>query len=74
MSLHQVDRYLIRKLTDANGLVFSLQNNSLLQKRQTTSFVSKCSTSNILEGAVESKALSARRSWVIVMPSVGETF
>ena len=41
---------------------------------QTITFVFKCSNSNILEGAVGSKALCARRSWVIVMCSVGETF
>ena len=41
---------------------------------QTITFVSKCSNYNILEGAVRSKALCARRSWVIVMCSVGETF
>ena len=35
VSLHKVNRYLIRKLTEANGhsLMFSLQNNSPLQKR-----------------------------------------
>ena len=41
---------------------------------QTITFVSKCSNYNILEGAVRSKALCARRSWVIMMCSVGETF
>ena len=41
---------------------------------QTITFVFKCSNSNILEGAVGSKALCARRSWVIAMCSVGETF
>ena len=35
VSLHKVNRYLIRKPTEANGhsLMFSLQNNSSLQKR-----------------------------------------
>ena len=35
VSLHKVNRYLIRKPTEANGhsLMFSLQNNSPLQKR-----------------------------------------
>ena len=41
---------------------------------QTITFVSKCSNYNILEGAVRSKALCARRSWVLMMCSVGETF
>ena len=41
---------------------------------QTITFVSKCSNYNILEGAMRSKALCARRSWVIMMCSVGETF
>ena len=41
---------------------------------QTITFASKCSNSKILEGAVGSKALCARRSWIIVMCPVGETF
>ena len=61
------------KTTVANGqfLVFSLQNNSLLEKRHADHhfcFQQQFRTSG------ESKALSARRSWVIVMCSVGETF
>ena len=51
VSLHKVNRYLIRKPTEANGhsLMFSLQNNSPLQSvMQTIIFVSKCLNSNIL--------------------------
>ena len=65
------------KTTVANGqfLVFSLQNNSLLEKRHADHhFCFQMFESQQFRTSGESKALSARRSWVIVMCSVGETF
>ena len=61
----------------ANGqsLVFSLQNNSLLEKRHADHHFSvQMFEFQQFRTSGESKALSARRSWVIVMCSVGETF
>ena len=65
------------KTTVANGqsLVFSLQNNSLLEKRHADyHFCFQMFEFQQFRTSGESKALSARRSWVIVMCSVGETF
>ena len=61
----------------ANGqsLVFSLQNNSLLEKRHADHHFSvQMFEFQQFRTSGESEALSARRSWVIVMCSVGETF
>ena len=61
----------------ANGQssVFSLQNNSLLEKRHADHHFSvQMFEFQQFRTSGESKALSARRSWVIVMCSVGETF
>ena len=71
------DRFIIRKPTEANGhsLAFSQQNNSPLQKRHADHyFCVRILNSNIFEGAMGSKGLSGRRSLVIVMCSVGQTF
>ena len=65
------------KTTVANGqsLVFSLQNNSPLQKRYADHhFCVQMFEFQQFRKIGESKVLSARRSWVIVMCSVGETF
>ena len=65
------------KTTVANGqsLVFSLQNNSPLQKRHADHhFCVQMFEFQQFRTNGESKALSARRSWVIVMCSAGETF
>lgn len=65
------------KTTVANGqsLVFSLQNNSPLQKRHADHhFCVQMFEFQQFRTSGESEALSARRSWIIVMCSVGETF
>ena len=65
------------KTTVANGqsLVFSLKNNSPLEKRHADHhFCVQMFEFQQFRTSGESKALSARRSWVIVMCSVGETF
>ena len=65
------------KTTVANSqfLVFSLKNNSLLEKRHADHhFCFQMFESQQFRTSGKSKTLSARRSWVIVMCSVGETF
>ena len=65
------------KTTVANGqsLVFSLKNNSPLEKRHADyHFCVQMFEFQQFRTSGESKAFSARRSWVVVMCSVGETF
>ena len=62
-------------VVNGQSLVFSLQNNSLLEKRHADHHFSvQMFEFQQFRANGGWKARSARRSWIIVMCSVGETF